>query len=35
MNLSLLASLREDEPPEHGPLPVEDGIYSPAGEFEA
>lgn len=34
MNLSLLASLRETEPPEETPLPVEDGLYNPAGEFE-
>jgi len=33
MKLSVLAALAEAEAPEHGPLPVDGGIYDPAGEF--
>jgi hypothetical protein len=35
MNLALLASLLEDEAGEYDPLPVDSGVYDPAGEFEA
>lgn len=34
IDLSVLATLEESEPPEHGPLPVDGGVYDPAGEFE-
>lgn len=36
MRLGVLAALTagQEEPPEHGPLPVDGGVYDPAGEFE-
>lgn len=34
MDLALLASLVEQEPAEETPIPVDGGVYDPAGEFE-